>query len=362
MNAMEENNPKNDAVPTGSVVCSSPSQDDPQVIQALEAYLAALEGGSRPHRQEFLARYPEIAEALAKGLDGLEFIQSAAPRLGKGTGAGIAAPVSEAEIRPEASLGDFRFVREIGRGGMGVVYEAVQLSLGRRVALKVLPFAATLDPKQLQRFKNEAQAAAQLHHTNIVPVHGVGCERGVHYYAMQFIEGQTLAAMIRELRQLTGLETVDRTDAAGVVAKLASELVSGRSATAQRGTTEEQPTGPYAPPSVGRERVAGAERSDAPDRGFDSLSPGHPDTATAPVAAISTERSTKSRAFFRSVAHLGVQAAEALEHAHSLGVIHRDIKPGNLLIEGEPGASATGVRLWITDFGLAHCQSQPGLT
>src|SRR5204863_7068606 len=98
-------------------------------------------------------------------------------------------------------LGDYRVIREIGRGGMGVVYEAEQVSLGRRVALKVLPFAAALDARQLQRFKNEAQAAAHLHHTNIVPVYAVGCERGVHYYAMQFIDGQTLAALTDEWRQ-----------------------------------------------------------------------------------------------------------------------------------------------------------------
>ena len=90
-------------------------------------------------------------------------------------------------------LGDFRLIREVGRGGMGVVYEAEQISLGRRVALKVLPCAAAMDPKQLQRFKNEAQAAASLQHDHIVPVYAVGCERGVHYYAMEFIEGQTLA-------------------------------------------------------------------------------------------------------------------------------------------------------------------------
>ena len=87
---------------------------------------------------------------------------------------------------------------------MGVVYEAEQISLGRRVALKVLPFAAALDARQLQRFKNEAQAAARLHHPNIVPVYAVGCERGVHFYAMQFIEGQTLAAVIDELRRPGG--------------------------------------------------------------------------------------------------------------------------------------------------------------
>src|ERR1700719_3666759 len=117
--------------------------------------------------------------------------------------------VTPATIQPEGPLGDYRIVREVGRGGMGVVYEAVQISLGRQVALKVLPFAAALDAKQLQRFKNEAQAAAHLHHQNIVPVYGVGCARGVHYYAMQFIDGQTLAAMIAELRQLTGSKGVD---------------------------------------------------------------------------------------------------------------------------------------------------------
>jgi Protein kinase domain len=104
-------------------------------------------------------------------------------------------------------LGDFRLVREVGRGGMGVVYEAEQISLGRRVALKVLPFAATMDPRGLQRFQNEARAAACLHHTNIVPVFAVGQERGVHYYAMQLIEGQTLGTMIHDLQQLGRKET-----------------------------------------------------------------------------------------------------------------------------------------------------------
>ena len=83
---------------------------------------------------------------------------------------------------------------------MGVVYEAVQLSLGRRVAVKVLPLAAALDRRQLQRFRQEAQAAAQLHRTNIVPVYAVGCERSVHFYAMQYIEGHSLADVVRELR------------------------------------------------------------------------------------------------------------------------------------------------------------------
>src|SRR5262249_40286751 len=124
-------------------------------------------------------------------------------------GSAAGAPDARASgLNPEAPLagclGDFRLVREVGRGGMGVVYEAEQLSLGRRVALKVLPFAAAVDERQLQRFKNEVQAAACLHHQNIVPVYAVGCERGVHFYAMQFIHGQTLAAFIQELRCADG--------------------------------------------------------------------------------------------------------------------------------------------------------------
>src|SRR5262249_58063228 len=103
-------------------------------------------------------------------------------------------------VLPSARLGDYRVLREVGRGGMGVVYEAEQVSLGRRVALKVLPFAAAIDPKQRQRFQIEAQAAAQLHHPHIVPIFAVGCDRGIHYYAMQFVAGRSLAAIIHDLR------------------------------------------------------------------------------------------------------------------------------------------------------------------
>jgi tetratricopeptide (TPR) repeat protein len=173
---------------------------------------------------------------------------------------------------------------------MGVVYEAVQRSLSRKVALKVLPFAAALDARQLQRFKNEAQAAASLHHAHIVPVFGVGCERGVHYYAMQLINGQTLADVIAALRN---------------------------------------------PPEAG---AAAA-----------------PATTTA-QALLSTERGGgRSQEFFRSVARLGVEAAEALDHAHQLGVVHRDVKPGNLMVD------AAG-KLWVTDFGLARLGTDTGLT
>src|SRR5438132_6840473 len=165
--------------------------------------MALLEAGVHPSRHEFVARYPQIADELSICLDGLAFVHSAAAQM-----QGPAAANVDEESATAKPLGDFKLIREIGRGGMGVVYEAVQLSLGRRVAVKVLPFAATLDSRHLQRFRNEAQAAAQLHHTNIVPVYAVGCERSVHYYAMQFIEGQSLAEVIRQMRAVArGTET-----------------------------------------------------------------------------------------------------------------------------------------------------------
>jgi eukaryotic-like serine/threonine-protein kinase len=168
-------------------------------------------------------------------------------------------------------LGDFKIVRELGRGGMGVVFEAVQESLGRKVALKVLPQASLLTGSQLQRFLREAQIAAQLHHSNIVPVFGSGESDGYHWYAMQHIAGQSL----------------DR----------------------WRTLQAEQPP-----------QGSGAWRSRA-----------------------------------RFVARVGVQAASALHYAHSQGTLHRDVKPGNLLLEDNE-------HLWVTDFGLAKALEAEGLT
>jgi tetratricopeptide (TPR) repeat protein len=169
-----------------------------------------------------------------------------------------------------------------------------------------------------------------------VPVFGVGSERGVHYYAMQYIDGQTVAALIGELRHEAGMETNGSSRPAVSISVVAQELLSGLVAPPQRQACEGPSTGPY---------VSAPDGAVAP-----SLVPTPPTAATR-----STERSIRSAAYFRSVAHLGVQAAEALEHAHQLGVVHRDIKPANLLVDVRGN-------LWITDFGLAHCQCQAGLT
>jgi serine/threonine protein kinase len=300
--------------------------DESRLTEALQEYLAALEAGQAPERQVFLARYPDIAAALATALEGLDLMHTAAAQI---------AVVAEKSAIPVAStslgqlsagmpLGDYRIVREIGRGGMGIVYEAQQLSLRRRVALKVLPFAAVLDPRQFQRFQNEAQAAACLHHKNIVPIFAVGCERGVHYYAMQYIEGQTLAALIHELRQQEGVESAAPNPSSGKPAAL--DPVVGR----------------QTPPRDGNAEPLSAPAAPAAETGVRS-------------PAASTHRSIRAPAFCHAVAQWGIQAAEALDHAHRAGIVHRDIKPANLLVDGHS-------QVWITDFGLAHVQGDARLT
>ncbi len=277
-----------------------------QVLHILEEYLAELERGGRPQPEELLARHPDLADLLKEYLDRLDLLHEAAVRFR------VAEPPTDAAA-PAATdlgrLGDFQLLREIGRGGMGIVYEAEQISLNRRVALKVLPFAATMDSRQLQRFQNEARAAAGLHHTNIVPVYYVGNERGVHYYAMQFIEGRDLASLVAQLQEQVG-----------------------------RKGAEPQPA----------KTVDVAEGQVVPQ-------PASPGLDTRPIAGLSTEQPIRSLGYFRSVARLGIQAAEALDHAHQMGIVHRDVKPANLLLD------ATG-RLWVTDFGLAQIQSDTRLT
>jgi WD40 repeat protein/serine/threonine protein kinase len=281
-----------------------PAELTARVLVVLEGYLADLERGARPRPQEVLARHPDLAGPLAECLGRLDQQHDAAVRIRAAVP--LAARGGEADL---GRLGDFRLLREIGRGGMGVVYEAEQLSLQRRVALKVLPFGATVDARQLRRFQTEARAAAGLHHTNIVPVYYVGSERGVHYYAMQFVEGSDLASLVAHLRRQGGRA---------------------------------------APDSQAVETVAAADGEAVPPTAA-------PAAVTRPVAGLSTEHAARSLEYFRTVARLGIQAAEALDYAHQQGIVHRDIKPANLLVDAEG-------RLWVTDFGVAHVQSDPRLT
>ncbi len=298
----------------------SPS-GDARFTAALEEYRALLETGAKPNREEFVAAHAELGPELADCLAGLEFVLAAAGNLTSPSGSALD---DSDEIGPFAALGDFRILREIGRGGMGIVYEAEQLSLSRRIALKVLPFAATMDPRNRQCFKNEALAAAQLDHPHIVDVYGVGCERGVHYYAMRLIEGQTLAAAIAQLQERTG-----RTE---TPLALEGEGPGVRGSGRPGRRTRVDVTQDYTPPGV-------TPSPTPPERCTQYA------VTTPPVAALSTENSSSE--FFRTVAGLAIQAAEALEHAHAQGVIHRDIKPSNLMLDAQ-GKLGLPISAWPT--------------
>jgi serine/threonine protein kinase len=225
-----------------------------------EEFVERRRKGESPSVDEYAKRYPEHAEAIRKLLPAVAMIE----RLGQGA----EHPAQTELARPiPAKLGDFRIIRQLGRGGMGVVYEAVQESLGRSVALKVI-HQVQPDSGRLQRFQREAQAVARLHHTNIVPIFAVGEHDGVPYYAMQYIRGRGLDALLEEWRRGKPL------------------------------------------PSEERRRFA---------------------------------------------ARIGIQAAEALQYAHDQGILHRDVKPANLLVDEQAS-------VWITDFGLAKLAGHDDLT
>jgi eukaryotic-like serine/threonine-protein kinase len=262
---------------------STPQDNDTlaeRVAQVADEFSAELERGDAPRVEDYAERYPALAQQLLEVLPALKLMRAVNEAASSAGGR-----LKHAAIAPGERLGEYRIICEIGRGGMGVVYEAEQLSLGRHVALKVLPTIAALDARHLQRFKNEAHAAAQLHHTNIVPVYGLGCEDDLHFYAMQIIEGQTLADLIHSRRRAGDPEMESTT------------------------------------PSLAANKI--------PDpAGFSD---------------------------FRQAAEWGIQASEALEHAHQVGILHRDIKPANLLIDREG-------QLWVTDFGLARLAGYSDLT
>jgi serine/threonine protein kinase len=269
---------------------------DPAFDILVDALIARIHTGEVLDWSIVVREHPEHADRLKSMAVALEALGDLP--------AGVDQNASDIARRPgemgidRGVLGDFRILGEVGRGGMAVVYEAEQLSLNRRVALKVLPLAATLDPRQLQRFRHEARAAGLLHHPHIVPVYGVGCERGVHYYAMQLIEGCSLAEVICEWR-------AERNNPKGVA------LDSG-------------------PICAG-------------------------DIETQPPTARLTAPNHRPSIPYRRIVELVAQAADALEYSHAMGVVHRDVKPANLLLD-------TAGNAWVTDFGLARLGGGPGVT
>jgi WD40 repeat protein/serine/threonine protein kinase len=282
-----------------------------------EEFAARFRRGERPALKEYLDRYPDLADDLREMLPAMVQIEQAEKDV-RGSGE----RGTTRALTPLQQVGDYRILREVGRGGMGVVYEAEQLSLGRRVALKVLLSRPGKDGMALERFRLEARSAARLHHTNIVPVFEVGQDGDVFYYAMQFISGEGLDLVLDELRALrSGSPAVaaPKSDPGPV----AQSLLSGRFTLALDAS---QPA---------RERPAPVATGTT-----SALLPGQTE-----LSSVESDR----HHYFRSVAQIGLQVAGGLAYAHQRGIVHRDIKPSNLLLD------LAGV-VWITDFGLAKSE------
>ncbi len=377
--------------------------------EVLDSFLSSIEKGQAPDIESSCAQHPDLDAAIRHYVQSLNILRTAAEEASE-------CRISSTPFQSHPKqLGDYRLVREIGRGGMGVVYEAHQLSLARRVALKILPFAAVLDSRKIARFQNEAQAAASLHHPHIVPVYAVGNERGTYYYSMQYIDGQSLDYIINELHagrsnSIYGEFFGKPADAA--IRNATTEIAQALDANmpdavgASRATDQvHKPVCVQSPlatctqqnlvqdelidDSLARTEIFQGNESSRASMPLRACSPvalaahvnsssdngashactvkprpeaastvkleNNESTVAQSTASQKSSATVRSRDYIRRVVELGVQAADALAYAHQSGVVHRDIKPSNLLVD------ASG-KLWITDFGLAQCAGSNSIT
>ncbi len=334
-----------DAIPTGL---------DP-VEPIAEEFLGRCRRGDRPTAAEYAARYPEHAGRILELFPALALLEGLKPapeddsslseaRAGRGLPAG-----GDHSRR----IGDYTLLRELGRGGMGIVYEAEHESLKSRMALKVMNPRLQTDRSYRRRFQTEARSAAKLHHTNIVPVFDYGEHDGVCYYAMQCIEGVGLDRVLDDVRRLRAGVAGGTHPETGVTGRgTAIDVADGKLSTITRGLL----TGRFAA-SATVSLIAGSDEAETA-----AINGGAP--LAIPVASGGADRSSLARpgegagsanssfagqpeaVYSREIVRLGAQVADALDYAHRQGVIHRDIKPPNLLLD-------TQGNVWVTDFGLA---------
>lgn len=330
---------------------ADPLQRNPLEVLA-EEFEERYRRGERPALTEFVERYPELAAEIRELFPALAMMEEVGRRADAPTGPVRGHPTADG--RRIERLGDYQIIREIGRGGMGIVYEAEHAALGRHVALKVLPALHSADAKFLARFRREARAAARLHHTNIVPVFDVGECDGVHFYAMQYIRGQGLHEVVADVRRLRSNKNF------GPYPSDHHPVGAGDEGQCERSVAASLLTGQWSATQADSQLEPAAEFDGRQDQ--TRSTPAASDDPTATVAAATTDTAIQIKAtqkggdsgiasgpagnYYRAVAQIGLQVADALAYAHKQRIVHRDIKPSNLLLD------ATGA-VWITDFGLA---------
>jgi serine/threonine-protein kinase len=346
------------------------SHDYDLLDHLIEEFNERFRKGERPSLKEYCDRHPALADELRELLPAMAQVEQAKDALAQEI-------KTTAPAAPSLQhLGDFRILRKVGHGGMGVVYEAEQVSLGRRVALKVLTDRMIREDRQKRRFEREARAAARLHHTNIVPVFGTGEAEGVPYYVMQFIQGMGLDAVVVELSRMSG---GSGSLVHGEGEAPAEPLTSG---SAGASPSRSSPASPGALAGLSAQRMArslltGAFLGQEATQAHPTLQPESPKPALAALAASESGRAVdasgttssvtlpgqkpsadgKGRrlSYWQSVARIGMQVADALEYAHKQGIVHRDVKPSNLLLDLDG-------TVWVTDFGLAKAEGGENLT
>ncbi len=341
----------------------SPDHEQHPVDQLAEEFARRIRAGETPVIEDYCQTYPEHADLIRAVFPSIQLVERASQReeRQRKSGAGSSATL----LSMPQTLGDFRLIREIGRGGMGVVYEAEQQSLRRHVALKVISALIANSEKQLRRFRREAESAGSLHHSNIVPVYGIGEDHGLQYYAMQLIDGVPLADVIRQINSAPPVASSSTNMSFGDDGRINNQSVStpGRWAAADAachlfGTVA----------SVNLQALHCSEPSANPSNAPQPVSDPHGQTCVAKQTASlpgslpcesSSVKSAKdiqfSQAYIRNIVMLLTNVANAVDYAHRQGILHRDLKPANLILDREG-------TIWVADFGLARQTVPDGVT
>ncbi len=333
------------------------SQNDPLLNQLADEFTERYRRGGRPTLEDYVEQHPELADDIRELFPILIQIEKAKieerPQSEK----------SGSEVHHPERIGDFRIVREIGRGGMGIVYEAEQISLGRQVALKILPQKMLLGRKLKLRFEREVKAVARLHHTNIVPIFVVGEEHNIPYYAMQLVPGLGLNEVLKELpflhqksrhEQLPPADPKQRHHSLSAAFLAHSLFIWSFERSVRYDSVDGSDYGCNAQ-KTGKDTTSTQNDPMQGHIGVDGPVTEHsPTFSVAQTIPVKLSRS-KKHTFWQNVTSIGKQAAEALAYAHRHGVLHRDVKPSNLLLD-------MNGRVWLTDFGLAKVDDQQNLT